>query len=291
MHLKHLEHFICLAEIEHMTKAAKLLNTSQPNISYSINELEKELQLPLFEKKGRNISLTKYGRTYYQFAKEAVKSLENGKSHLEQELQPDRGVIRFGFLYTLGAEIVPKLTKQFSNEYPKVVFEFAQNNTKALLKEVSDGTLDLALSASLANFDDLEFTPFCLEYLVAVLPADHQLANASTISLKEISHQNLVYFDQHSGLRPFLDNLWLKQNLTIHPVIEVEEDHTMLGFVSNGYGVAIMPDIPSIIAYNVKKIPISDTFEKRRIYIVTKKNAFLTPIVKTFISFLQNQKS
>ncbi|MGT2832004.1 LysR family transcriptional regulator [Streptococcus halotolerans] len=291
MQLKHLQHFICLAEIEHMTKAAQLLNTSQPNVSYSINELEKELQLPLFEKKGRNISLTKYGKIYYQFAKEAVKALENGKFHLEQELQPDSGFIHFGFLYTLGANIVPKLTKQFSKNYPKVSFEFTQSNTKSLLEKVTNGSLDLALSASLDEFNDLEFTPFCSESLVAVLPYEHPLAAQATVSLKDLSNENFVYFDQHSGLRPFLDKLWQKQGLTINPVIEVEEDHTMLGFVANGYGVAIIPDIPSIAAYNVQKRPISDDFKKRQLYIVTKKNSFLPPIMKTFIQFLQNHKS
>lgn len=65
MILQQLEFFVTLAEMEHMTKAAKQLNTSQPNPSYAMSELEKELRAPLFKKTGRNIRLTKYGRHFY----------------------------------------------------------------------------------------------------------------------------------------------------------------------------------------------------------------------------------
>ena len=62
MNLRQLEFFVALAKTEHMTQVAKELNTSQPNISHAINTLERELGVALFEKKGPNLSLTRYGR-------------------------------------------------------------------------------------------------------------------------------------------------------------------------------------------------------------------------------------
>ena len=67
MNLRQLEFFILLAQSEHMTKAAELANTSQPNVSHAMTTLEQELGVALFEKKGRNIRLTRQGRIFYEY--------------------------------------------------------------------------------------------------------------------------------------------------------------------------------------------------------------------------------
>jgi DNA-binding transcriptional LysR family regulator len=67
MNLKQLQYFRVLAKTEHYTKAAEKLYITQPSLSYSISELEKEFDTQLFEKEGRNVKLTKYGRVFFFF--------------------------------------------------------------------------------------------------------------------------------------------------------------------------------------------------------------------------------
>lgn len=76
MNLKHLEFFITLAKTEHMAKAAELLGISQPSLSYAINNLEDELGAPLFEKDGRNIKLTNYGKIYLAYVQNSLNTLK-----------------------------------------------------------------------------------------------------------------------------------------------------------------------------------------------------------------------
>lgn len=76
MNLRHLEFFITLAKTEHMAKAAELLDISQPSLSYAINSLEEELGAPLFERDGRNIKLTNYGKIYLKYAQSSLNILK-----------------------------------------------------------------------------------------------------------------------------------------------------------------------------------------------------------------------
>ena len=78
MNLNQLYYFSRLAQIEHYTKAAEQLNLSQPSLSHAIRSLEKELGTRLFEKQGRGVTLTKYGKLFCGYVDEALETLEQG---------------------------------------------------------------------------------------------------------------------------------------------------------------------------------------------------------------------
>ncbi|MEX2784619.1 LysR family transcriptional regulator [Streptococcus sp. H49] len=285
MNIQQLEYFANLAQTEHMTKSAALLNTSQPSLSYTIHELEKELEVPLFEKKGRNIQLTKYGRLYYSYVQAALNQLHLGNEFLKNTVDPFKGQIDFGFIYTMGSLIAPKLTKAFSQHYPQITFHFSQNNSRELLEELDKGNIDIALVSSIEGYPNLNFEAFTEEELVAIVPKKHPLAQRKTIALEELAQEKLVYYNQNSGLRHYLDQLFAHFKLTLDPVVEVEEDHTILGFVAQNYGIAVIPNIPSISAYPVKKLPIATQFQPRRIFLATRKKGFISPTVAAFREF------
>ena len=86
MTLQELRYFCVTADVLHYTRAANLLYISQPSLSYAIGKLEKELGVPLFEKNGKKVSLTKYGKEFFPYAKRALSEVSNGIDHL-QEMQ------------------------------------------------------------------------------------------------------------------------------------------------------------------------------------------------------------
>lgn len=288
MNLQQLEYFVLLAEMEHMTNAANRLNTSQPNLSYTIKELEKEIGVPLFKKNGRNICLTKYGKIFYRYAHQSLDTMNQAQRTIHDLVDSNRGLVNLGFIYTMGSRIAPLITRDFlSTELNKNVhFEFKQGNSKEIINQLLKEEIDLALSSYIANQNDIQFEPFIKQDIVLVVPNDHPLAQQDSIYLKDaISSNPLVYFDNKSGLRPYLDNLFSQLQLEPKIAIEVEEDHTMLGFISHHFGIAIMPNIPSISAYPVKVLEISDKLDPRWIYIAIRKNDPLPPAVERFYHF------
>lgn len=108
MNLNQLYYFKTLAELEHYTKAAEKLNISQPTLSHSISSMEKELGANLFEKQGRNVVLTKYGRIYMFYVENALTQLELGKNQIER-LVSEGGRTRWAGVYDIGRdELCPR---------------------------------------------------------------------------------------------------------------------------------------------------------------------------------------
>lgn len=285
MNIQHLEYFVALAKSEHMTHTAQALNTSQPNLSYVISELEKELGVPLFKKNGRNIRLTKYGTIFFEATQQSLKALEEGYQRIQSENDPHHGTLSVGFIYTFGASKAPTLLQEFRQDYPHVQFDLEQNNSQNLLEKLSQEALDMAIVSKVDGFEHLEFQPLTYENLVLVVPNNHPFAAREEVSLTETLSENYVYYNKHSGLRPTLDKSFADLHLNPTISIELEDDQSILGFVAQNFGIAIMPDIPSIDAYAVTKVRIKEQLSHRIIYLATRNEAYTRPIQKLFYDF------
>jgi DNA-binding transcriptional LysR family regulator len=288
MNLRQLEFFKMLADTQHMTHAAKLLNTTQPNLSHSMNELEKELEAHLFEKRGRNIQLTKYGKFFYTYVSNALEELYKGERALKELVSPEKGLIDFGFIYTAGSQLAPTLIKDFSEKTgnDQIRFNLYQGNSTDMTELLTNESIDLAITSKLSNDSHLNYEILMDQEIILVVPQDHELAAHEKLSLQDIREYPFVYFNQRSGLRPHIDHLLKTANIVPNIVCEVEEDHTMLGFVAHKFGIALMPKLPSISAYPVKEIQLTDLQIPRYIYLATKKDHFLSPAVLQFKEYI-----
>ncbi|MBL1229125.1 LysR family transcriptional regulator [Enterococcus sp. BWB1-3] len=288
MNLRQLEFFKMLADTEHMTQAAKLLNTTQPNLSHAMSELEKELEAQLFEKIGRNIQLTKYGKFFYKYVNTALSELSKGERALKDLVSPDKGLIDFGFIYTAGSFLAPMLLKEFSAREgnSQIRFNLFQGNSSDMMDLLLREEVDLAITSKLKEDKQLHYDILTEDEVVLIVPPNHPLAQYDQISLKETAGYPFVYFNKRSGLRPYIDKILSTSNVEPEIVCEVEEDHSMLGFVAHGFGIALMPSIPSISSYQVKAIRLIDNSQPRYIYLATKKEHFLSPAAIRFKEFI-----
>ncbi|MDT2770200.1 LysR family transcriptional regulator [Enterococcus pseudoavium] len=287
MNLRQLEYFVLLAKSEHMTKAAKLANTSQPNVSHAMNVLEQELGVALFEKKGRNISLTRHGRIFYEYVQPALLELEKGQRRLQELINPTSGEIEFGFIYTMGSTLAPQLIQAFQQEEETsaIRFVFHQGNSNQIIRMLLEDTIDIGICSLISDDSNLAFQVLAQEELVLVVPEQHPLAQHDEIQLRETLMYPYVYYGKQSGLRPYLDRQLDNLGIELTVQCELEEDHSVLGFVGENYGIALMPNIPSIASYPVKKIKIKDGLEDRNIYLAVKKNNLEIPVLKKFYDF------
>ena len=288
MNLRQLEFFKLLADTQHMTQAALLLNTTQPNLSHSMSELEKELEAKLFEKKGRNIQLTKYGKFFYTYVTNALEELAKGERALKELVSPEKGLIDFGFIYTAGSYLVPLLMKEFSaiDENKEIRFDLFQGNSSDMRELLINEQIDIAITSKFEEDDQLQYEVVTEQEIVLIVPENHPLANYDSISLKEIDPYSFVSFNKRSGLRPYIDQILTTAAINPKIVCEVEEDHTMLGFVEHDFGIALIPKIPSISSYKVKEIHLNDNLFPRYIYMATKKHHFLSPAAIRFKNFI-----
>ena len=284
MNLNHLCYFRTLAKLEHYTKAAEELSITQPSLSHAISSLERDLGTYLFEKQGRNVKLTKYGKMYFEYVDNALTELEKGEKKLRELNNISTGTVELGYIYTLGPKFIPNLIKNFTSEKENenIKFLFGQGTTKELIKGLKEERYDMIFCSMVEEEEDIEFIPVANEELVVIVSNEHPLADREFINLEMIGNYPFIGFSEKSGIRPLINNLFNEINLTPNTICEVEEDNAIIGLVEINYGVAVVPNISSLKHYNIKVLPIINPKHERYIYAATLKNRYLTPSVNCF---------
>ncbi|MEG0528142.1 LysR family transcriptional regulator [Amedibacillus sp. YH-ame6] len=288
MNLNHLYYFQVLAQSEHYTHAAEQLNITQPSLSHAIHTLEAQLGIYLFEKQGRNIRLTKYGKIFYEYVNKGLNEIEIGQKRILDLSSQHSGWIDLGFIYTLGSHYVPHLIRDFLSvqDNKDIKFSLKQGNTTEILQGLKDEKYDVAFCSYVENQPDINFLPIAQEEVVLIVSRNHPLASYDEIDLRMIKDEKIVFYDKESGIRPLIERLFKEVDITPNIICEVEEDSAVIGLVAINYGVALVPDIAMIDNFAVKRIRINNPPHERYIYLATVKNRYLPPSVHTFCNYI-----
>lgn len=291
MNLNHLYYFRTLSKEQHYTKAAQILNITQPSLSHAINTLEKELNVKLFEKVGRNARLTKEGELFCRYVVQSLDMLDEGRRVVGEVSGMAGGYIDIGYIYTLGSHFIPQNMSDYMklNQGKNIRFSFGQGTTEQMIEELKKGTYDLVFSSYKEGEDRLNFTPVVEEELVLITPKGHPLSEKKSIDLAETTEYPYIMFSRKSGLRPFINKLFAKIKAQPFIAYEGEEDSSVAGLVAAGLGISIVPKIPILETMEVEVIPIARPEIKRYIYLVTQKEKYLSPIVEDFIGFIKSR--
>ncbi|HEY8891828.1 MAG TPA: LysR family transcriptional regulator [Clostridium sp.] len=287
MNLYHLRYFVTLAHLEHYTKAAEQLMITQPSLSHAISLLEKELGVLLFEKEGRNIALTKYGRIFLSDVTNSLEILDSGVKTFKM-ISTGEGRIDFAFLRTLGTDFVPDISRGFLQEHPEksIEFHFSTGVTVDIIQGLKDKKYDLAFCSKMEHEQSIEFTPISSEELVVIVPNDHPLANKNIIDLIETIPYSQIFFTQKSGLRPIIDDLFRQIGQQPKIAYEVEEDQVIAGLVAKNFGIAVIPLMPILSSMNLKVLKITNPHIERFFYLAVMKDRYLAPVVQKFKNFI-----
>ncbi|MCO7261585.1 LysR family transcriptional regulator [Dickeya zeae] len=290
MNLKQLHYFKRLAEKQHYTEAAFSLNITQPSLSHAISELEKELGVTLFERHGRNVRITQSGQLFLPYVEGALLELENGRTALRKMCAPHDEVINLAFIYTMGEMVVPQLIDRFIHipENTNKRFAFFQGTTLSIVQDLKEDKFDMALCSHIPDESDIEFIPVISQELVLVTSRDHPLAQRddSEIDLEDAIAYPFIFFSQKSGLRQFIDKIFMQKKLIPEIACYVEEDTAMVGLVSINYGIAIMPRISTLSLSKVHVMRIRNPGQTRYVYLATHKDRTLSPAADSFKQFI-----
>ena len=147
MTLAQLQYFQALAHILHYTRTAEELHIAQPSLSYSINELEKELGVKLFNKEDRKITLTMYGEQFLPYVESALATINDGTEALRQMSGSAMQIIRLGYFHSISASLIPALMKDLyeQTENERLRFQFSEGSSFDLLGLLKKGDLDVQL--------------------------------------------------------------------------------------------------------------------------------------------------
>ncbi len=287
MNLFYLRYFVTLAHVQHYTKAAEQLCIAQPSLSHAIKQMEKELGVPLFEKNGRNTTLTRFGEEFLVCAEHTLSTLNTGIESIKRSAHGE-GLIRLGLLRPLGVEFVPRLAADFLKENPDldIRFTFHTGVTQTLLDGMAAGKFDLVFCSQPP--EKLNFTAVTVQKqnLVLIVPKNHPLSFHRTVDLAETIPYPQVFFEKSSGIRSTVDKMFAEIETKPQIAYETEEDQVVAGLVAQGFGIAVVPYMDLLLKLDLKILQIASPACIREVFMVNDDSLFMPPAVRHFRQFV-----
>ena len=244
MEMRHLLHFVALAEEGQFTAAARRLNIVQSGLSVTIKEMEQELGVQLVNRTTRTVSLTDAGELFLEHARSSLLMLNDGIEAVRSRDGVVRGRLHLGILQSLGPYVdLPLLLETFRTRYPLVEFSVRSLSTEKIPALVRSGYVDLSFHALVTEkkWAGVKIIPFAQDSLVAICSRRHALAERASVSLDLMSEERFVDLTPERALRTLVDRTFAENSLRRESVYQVSDVDTMLRFVAGGLGVSIVP--------------------------------------------------
>ena len=182
MDLLQLKYFCEIAREEHITRAAKNLNIAQPALSASLNRLEKELGVSLFDRVGRNISLNSCGQAFYQHISPALLLIENGIRAMEDFRTSEKNSL------TLGSSVSQSLLQEaliaYRKQYPDIRISQLSVDPRDVEQEMKRNYYDFFILPNRLNLPGVIQEVLVEERFMVALNRNHPLAGEQEISLE-----------------------------------------------------------------------------------------------------------
>ncbi len=283
MRIDDLRWFTVLARTGHATDAAIRLGVPQPTLSRVIRRLEEDLGVDLFDRPGRRIVLNHFGQALLARAEPLLADWDAARRELAELAEPDTGQVRLGFLASLGAWLVPQVLGAYRTRYPEVEVHLRQEGADALVADVREARLDLALTSPRPAGTDLRWRPLHTERLFLTVPSGHRLATRPRVRLADLSQERFIALEAETGLRHITDALFRRAQVVPDVAFESSDLGTVRAMVQAGLGVAIAPVPPrALLSGGLAYVPLADEGARRVIGLVLPRRRSVLPVVLRF---------
>lgn len=288
MNLSQLYYFRKLAELQHYTQAAQELYITQPSLSGAIASLESELGISLFEKRGRNVYLTKYGKEFYEHVCKALRELELGIEIAKEHAGNLSGSIDIGCIFTIQGDYLPTVIRSYAAEVsPHVKFSIHQEQTNAIVSAVLNGEWDIGFCSPVDGLDDLFFVPVLQQPLRAIVSKTHPLAREDSLTFSQLKAFPIISYHTEQPIGRKILNLLTENGLD--PDTRYSNEIDMSGIVSiSDTTVAICMQTPSLLQFpDLVAIPLPEVPDDFRIvHMVFNRKRYKSHAVESFIDYV-----
>lgn len=242
MELRHLRYFIAAAEEEHLGQAARRLNVSQPSLSRSIADLERELEVPLFERVGRGVRLNPSGQRFLKDSRQVLVEVERAGAAARRIGRGEVGRLDVGAVESVSwSGVVPAALRALRRSRPEVLLRLSPMSSSDQLAALHRGRLDVGfLYNRPADDPATQALAVAEDEAVLAVPADHALAGAGKVALGDLAGEAFVSFPRSTS-PVFYDRLaraCARQGLQPRVVQESVTVAGMLAIVASGLGIA-----------------------------------------------------
>lgn len=237
-----LETFITVAETKNFTKAANMLNMTQPAISHHIRLLEEYYGVRLIEKKNKIMELTEPGKILYKYAEEIRQISKIAKSQISNA----EGFIKrynIGATLTIGGYVLPRIIGKYKIRNKNTDILLRVENTETIVGMLYSGEINLGVIEGPFDRKKLSYEKLKDDELVLAVATSHPLAKRKAVALEEVLGEKLILREAGSGTRRVFEDYLEEEGYNpknINPYMEIGDITAIISLVESGLGVTVV---------------------------------------------------
>lgn len=290
MNLSQLYYFSHLSELEHFSKAAKELYITQPSLSHAIKSLETELGVQLFEREGRRMRLTPFGKEFAVYVKRGLREIDKGVELAQEFNGKLGGTVNVGAVLTVQGDYLPPLFHDFSENYgQEVKLNMFQGFSIPLVEGLENDKYDVVFAAAGERKPNLCYEHVLSHELVAVVNKNNPLAQRDSIDIPELSGYNVHTYRLGTPIGEEVNDLLTEYNLSAKH--DCEDEVSLGGIISAmPNDIALATLTISLKAFDhLRFLRIEEVPQDfHPIYMIYKRDAYRSCAAERFIQFSQD---
>lgn len=280
MELMQIRYFLETARTKHMTNSAKNLHITQPALTQAIRRLEKDLGVPLFTAKGRNIVLTEYGRYLQKKLEPLMEQLDAVPEQLKMMVALEGETIHMNVL--AASSLVMEAIIEYKKGHEDINFQLQQNSESELY--------DIAVTTKLFYQGAEENSFACAEEIYLAVPRNQRYQGRTSVRLEETSEEGFISLLGSREFRYICDRFCQHAGFTPKIIFESDNPSAVKNMIAANMGIGFWPEFTwgSIENENVRLLKIEEPVCQRDIIIHYNRNKTDSRNVTDFYEFLTN---
>ena len=231
--------FCAVAEEKNISKASEKLFVSQPAVSFSIRELEKELNQQLFVRKSKGVELTAFGKILYSQIKDCVDKFDKIEQMAFRFSKLDQGILRIGACTSNVNQILMEYLTEFAKKYPNVQIVMERDNDDRLLQRLIENSLDMIFVDKSDKIDDFKTVKtFDVDYQLLGNKKFKEKYVEDDVDLKNFPVSDLIVPSVNNGSRTTINKFFANNSIKFEPKYELDSYILLYDFVKKGFGIA-----------------------------------------------------
>jgi LysR family cys regulon transcriptional activator len=270
-----------------LTEVAKALNTSQSGVSKHIMDLEQELGVDIFVRRGKRIiGLTEPGKELAVLVDRILLDLQNIKSVAAHFTSRDSGHLTLATTHTQARYSLPPLVSEFKKEFPDVELVLHQSGPAEIVAHLMSGRADVAIATeALDHYPEFATFPFYRWHHAVIVPAGHPLLRRGPITIEQLSEFPIITYSEGFTGRARVDEAFAKAGFTPKIAMSALDADVIKAYVELGLGVGIVAAMAVDPARDkaLHRLPSEHLFEANTTRIAVRRGNYLRGFACRFI--------
>jgi DNA-binding transcriptional LysR family regulator len=289
LNTRHLRALLAVARYRNFAAAAADLGVTQPTLTRTVRKAEDILGADLFNRTTRRVSLTAVGQEFMPLAERLLSDLSLGLRNIRELAEVERGQIIIATLMTIAHGILPTAIARFADRYPSIAVDLRESVQAHVLEEVRNGAADFGLGDMSEIGGPLKAERLGENSFRVALPKGHDLLRRKTLTMKDLDGERLISMPTEAAARRALDAAGVAVGVTLNSHFTVGQFTTAFRLVSEGLGVAIVPETFFAGPYpaDVASRPLRAAGAVQRLGIISRRDRAIAPAAAVFLSILR----